>query len=208
MLVNSQGNTVQNLKGLFVGIVGPSGVGKGMIISRLKQEFPQFFYPLSHTTRVIRPGEKDGEVYNFLTVDQFKDEIKQENFLEWAIVHKQNYYGTLKKPIMEALVEGKIVIREIDMQGIMSIKKILEPKNLVAIFIKPENMDILRVRINRRGKLPEEEIERRMESAKKELEQIHECNYEVFSRENELEVCYAEIKGILMKESEKAGLNI
>ena len=75
------------LKGKLFIISGPSGVGKGTVIVELKKEYPQFVFPISHTTREIREGEKDGETYHFISVERFKEGISQGEFLEWAQVH-------------------------------------------------------------------------------------------------------------------------
>ncbi|MFA6521596.1 MAG: guanylate kinase, partial [Candidatus Gracilibacteria bacterium] len=98
-------------KGKFFLILGPSGSGKGTVMNFLKKEFSQAVFPVSATTRTPRPREKNGEVYNFLTKEDFERKIAAGEFLEWAIVHHDNYYGTLKKPIMDALDAGKMVIR-------------------------------------------------------------------------------------------------
>ncbi len=88
-----------------------SGSGKGTVIAHLRKVFPDAVFPLSCTTRSPRPGEKDGEVYHFINKEEFQRRIKAGDILEWAIVHHDNYYGTLKQPILDALKAGKIVIR-------------------------------------------------------------------------------------------------
>jgi len=196
------------MKGIFFAISGPSGVGKGTLIAKFKQEFPRFVFPISHTTRERRPEETDGQTYNFISVFDFQREIEEGNFFEWAIVHEKNYYGTLKKPIMGALEEGEIVMREVDMQGIASFRKILAPENLVTIFIYPEKFELLRLRIEKRGKLPEEEIQRRLKSAQYEIELGKECDYQILSMENGIEECYNELKKIIVAEATKVGINV
>lgn len=196
------------LKGKLFIISGPSGVGKGTVIKVLKNEFPQFIYPISHTTRQIRPGEKEGDVYHFISVERFKQGIEQEEFLEWAQVHGKDYYGTLKKPIMDALEHGNIVIREVDVQGFHSIRKVIPPENLVTIFLKAENLEKLLQRIARRGKLPEEELQRRMQSAEKEMKDADLFDYQVWSLEDKIPQCVDEVKKIIFEESTKAGLKI
>ena len=197
-----------DMKGILFIISGPSGVGKGTVIRELKREFPQFEYPISHTTRDIRPGEKDGEVYHFITKEEFEDEIEKGNFLEWAMVHQDNYYGTLKKTIMDALEEGKIIVREVDVQGAQSMQKVLDPKNLVTIFIKAESEKKLLGRIAKRGELPKEEVERRMESARKEMKLADEFDHQVWNYEGKVEDCISDVKDIMGNEIEKADLKI
>ncbi len=188
-----------NLKGTLFIISGPSGVGKGTIIRELKKKFPDFIYPISHTTREMRPGEKEGEVYHFITKSAFEEAIEHGEFLEWAKIHQSNYYGTLKEPIIAALEQGKNVIREVDVQGFHSIKKVIPPSHLVTIFITAESAEELIKRITKRGSLPQDEIDRRMESAKKELSEAYLFDYKVSNKENNIEECLQEIVKIIKK---------
>lgn len=158
-------------------IVGPSGSGKGSVISELKKRHPKFVFPISCTTREPRPTEKDGEVYHFVSRTEFEKGIKSGDFLEWAEVHKNHYYGTPKAPIFDALAFGKTVVREVDIQGFHSIKAIVPRAELISIFLVVKDLDELKMRILKRGKLPDEEIARRMESAKSEIAQSMDCDY-------------------------------
>ena len=117
-------------------ILGPSGSGKGTVMAYLHQEFKDAVFPISCTTRSPRPGEHDGDVYYFLNRDEFQKKIDAGEFLEWAKVHNDNMYGTLKKPILDALAAGKIVIREVDMQGVESIVKLLPRDQVVSILLQ------------------------------------------------------------------------
>ena len=192
---------------LFI-ISGPSGVGKGTVITELKKEYPRFVFPISHTTREIRTGEKDGETYHFISVERFKEGIEKGEFLEWAQVHKQNYYGTLKKPIMDALAAGKVIVREVDVQGFHSIKAVVPAEDLVTIFIKAESKERLLARIAHRGQLPEEELKRRMESMEKELAIAPEFDYQVWSIEDKVDKCVGEVERIIKEETAASGLKI
>lgn len=196
------------LKGLLIIISGPSGVGKGTVIRHLKKMYPQFKYPISHTTRDMRPGEKDGEVYHFITKDEFEQGIEDGDFLEWAQVHQTNYYGTLKKPIMDALKAGEVVVREVDVQGAQSMKKVVPPENLVTIFLKAEDKENLLSRIAKRGELPPDEIKRRMKSAEREMDMADEFDYQVWSLQNQIPKCVSDVDEIVRKEMEKAGISL
>jgi len=197
----------KKLTGLIFIISGPSGVGKGTVIRYLKKKYDWFQYPISHTTREIRPGEKDGEVYHFITKEEFERGIEAEEFLEWAQVHETNYYGTLKKPIMEALEAGEVVVREVDVQGAQSMKKVVPAKNLVTIFLKAESKEKLLSRIAKRGELPKAEIERRMRSAEKEMDQADDFDYQVWSLQDQIPKCVADTEEIVEAELKKAGLS-
>jgi guanylate kinase len=192
----------EDLKGVLILISGPSGVGKGTVIKELKKLFPNFIYPVSSTTRKMRPGEKDREVYYFISRDEFEKGILEGRFLEWACVHGENYYGMLKAPVIKALKEGKVVLREVDVQGVMSITDIMPAENLVTIFIKAASPEELLARISQRGKLPDDEIARRMESAKKELKLADNFKYQVFNRTGGVEECVDEVFDIIKKETE------
>lgn len=194
-----------NLKGILIIVSGPSGVGKGTVIRALKKDYPQFEYPISHTTREIRPAEKDGEVYHFITREEFEWGIKEGEFLEWANVHGMNYYGTLKKPIISALEEGKVVVREVDVQGAQSIQKVIPAENLVTIFIKAESTEKLLGRIANRGELPSDEIARRMESAAREMELAGEFDYQVWNLEGQVEKCVLDVEAIIEGELKRHG---
>ncbi len=185
------------MKGAFILILGPSGTGKGTVISYLRSAFPQAVFPLSCTTRSPRPREKDGEVYHFISKEEFKKRIDAGEFLEWAVVHNDNYYGTLKAPIQTALAEGKLVIREVDMQGVISIRKILGRENVKALFITSPSWDSLKNRIQKRAPLPQEELEHREKSFEKEMIFSRECDFVVMSEDGKIpEVC-AEVETII-----------
>lgn len=190
------------LKGKLFLIVGPSGVGKGTVIEHLKKLHPEFEYPISATTRDPRPGEEDGATYHFVDHDEFERMIEKGELLEYAIVHNKEYYGTLRAPIMKALEEGKVVIREVDMQGCESIQKVVPQKNLVSIFLTvPSKQDLIN-RIINRGKLPKEEIKRRMESAEREFAKGGEiCEYQVPSLNGKITECVEEVEKIILDES-------
>ncbi len=185
--------------GMFFLILGPSGSGKGTVITHLKKALSEAVFPLSCTTRPPRPREKDGEVYNFVTKEEFRRRIDAGEFLEWALVHNDNMYGTLKQPIMDALDAGKLVIREVDMQGVESIRKIFGPDRVKAIFITSPSWESLKTRILKRSQLPDEELHQREESYKKEMLFASQCDYVVMSEDGKIpEVC-AEVEGIIRR---------
>lgn len=103
-------------KGAILILSGPSGCGKSTLLKNVYKEIDEYYFSISTTTREPRPGEKHGVDYLFTTREEFQEDIKTGNFLEWAEVHG-NYYGTSLKPIKKALSEGKIVIFDIDVQG-------------------------------------------------------------------------------------------
>jgi guanylate kinase len=162
------------MKGKLFLIVGPSGSGKSSVLHKLKEQKTEYLYPLSATTRTMREGEKDGDIYHFLSKEEFKKGIEEDKFLEWAIVHQDNYYGLIKGPIMEGLEDGETIVREVDIQGFDSIREKIEPENLVTIFVTVPNKDELIDRIVNRAAISEDELEKRKESMHKEFNRARE----------------------------------
>ncbi len=185
------------MPGRFILILGSSGSGKGTVLAGLREKHPEFVFPLSCTTRAKRPNERAGEVYHFISKDEFEHKIEQGEFLEYAVVHQDHYYGTLKKPILEALAEGKTVIREVDVQGLRSIREIIPKEQLVSIFLTVPDWEILQERILKRAAMSIEEIERRYASYLQELTWIPECDYVVESTTGETEKLLNDVETVL-----------
>lgn len=174
------------LTGKFFLILGPSGSGKGTVLDALRDNHPDFVFPISCTTREPRPGEQDGEVYRFVSKEEFQRRMAAGDFLEWAVVHGENYYGTLKDEIMKPLSEGKTVIREVDVQGLRSIRELIPKENLTSIFLTVDGWETLQRRILKRSTLPQEELDRRYASFMKEMEWADECDIVIVSAEGEI----------------------
>jgi len=152
---------------LFV-ISGPSGVGKGTLVSNIMSRRDGLWLSVSATTRAPRKGEVDGKSYFFLTDEEFDQKIASNGFLEWANVHGKRY-GTLREKVVEKISEGVDVILEIDPQGALNVRENYPDAYL--IFIAPPSFDDLKARLVGRGTETEEQIERRLQTAKVELEQ-------------------------------------
>ncbi|MFH1284520.1 MAG: guanylate kinase [Candidatus Peregrinibacteria bacterium] len=183
-------------------IVGPSGSGKGTVINIFKKRYKAFVYPVSYTTREPRGDEENGEVYHFVSREKFKKMIKDGDFLEYAIVHSNNYYGTSKSDILGPLKAGAVVVREVDIQGFNSIKKLIPAENLVSIFMKVPDLEDLKGRILRRGEMTDEELKRRMDSALAEIAQAGECDYQVENKWGKINECVLNVEKIILKEIE------
>ena len=151
---------------LFV-IAGPSGVGKGTVIKELLDSDESLIYSVSSTTRKPRPGEVDGVNYNFLSEEQFKKSIDNDEFLEWAI-YNGNHYGTSKNTVNNALKNGKSIILEIEIQGALQIMG--KCPEAVFIFILPPSYDELEKRLRGRNTEDEQTIQNRLKITQKELE--------------------------------------
>lgn len=178
-------------------ILGPSGSGKGTVIVHLRRVFQAAVFPISCTTRAPRPGEKSGEVYYFVDKSEFQRRIQAGDFLEWAIVHNDNYYGTLKSPILDAIAGGKKVIREVDIQGVESIRALVPRDQVTSIFITTPSWENLRSRILKRSQISADELAKREASFRKEIAYSKKCDFIVRSEEGKIaEVC-GEVEGII-----------
>lgn len=178
-------------------ILGPSGSGKGTVLRYLRENYPEAIFPLSCTARAPREGEVEGEVYLFVSKDEFEERIERGDFLEYAIVHGTNYYGTLKESILTPMEEGKLVIREVDVQGLRSIRDLVHPENLTSIFLTVDSWETLRNRIVSRAEISEEEVERRHQSFLVEMEWAKEVDHVVVNQDGELQKTFDTLDGIL-----------
>jgi guanylate kinase len=158
-------------------ISGPSAVGKGTVCARLRELYPDPFYSVSMTTRPPRPGEIDGVSYHFVDVDEFRRLIEAGELLEWAVVHGTHYYGTPRGPVLAAVAHGRPVVLEIDLQGARQVKRNLPSARLV--FLAPPSWDELVSRLRGRGTEDEAAQERRLTTARLELEAQHEADFVV-----------------------------
>ncbi len=195
-----ESTTKREVKGKLYLILGPSGSGKGTVLQALRSKHPTFFFPVSCTTRPKRPHEVEGEVYHFVSKEEFERRKEAGEFLEWAVVHHDYSYGTLKAPIVEALEAGKTVIREVDVQGLRSIREIIPREQLVSIFLTVPGWDTLRRRILGRAAMSEEELARRHESFLREMEWAKECDHVIESIEGEIEALIAAVEGVIAEE--------
>jgi len=188
------------LKGTFFLIIGPSGVGKGSIISEIKKEWENknFTFPVTATTRQPREGEENGKDYLFMTKDEFEKGLENNEFIEHAIVHNVNYYGLPKKEVFTALEKGHNVIRELDIQGLLNLQKIIPKENLFSIFIMPPSIESLESRIRGRSTLPEEEITRRLQTAKKEILNAKKCDAVITSHDAKLKEAIIATKNAIL----------
>lgn len=165
-------------EGILLILSGPSGVGKGTVCRYLLTIKEALKLSVSTTTRPPRTGEVEGKEYNFTTTAHFKDMIKQDSFLEWAIVHDY-YYGTRREKVRELLLTGQDLILEIDVQGAKQIKE--KVSDAVSIFLAPPSREILEQRIIGRGTEDSERIRQRLETARREMDAYYLYDYLVIN---------------------------
>ncbi len=186
----------QKKQGNLIIISGTTCAGKGTVINELIKRNNDLALSISYTSRSIREGETNGKEYYFVSKEEFEEKIKKDEFLEYAIVHNSNYYGTPKKEIKEILDTGRDVILEIEVQGAQKVKELL-PETIL-IFIMAPSMEIVKERIKARGTENKEQIIKRFQTAYKEINEIPKYNCIVVN--DEVETAVKKIEAILISE--------
>ena len=166
-------------KGAILVLSGPSGAGKSTIINAASEEIGEYYFSISTTTREARIGEEDGVDYFFVSKENFEEDIKAGNFLEYAQVHG-NYYGTSLKPVKEALLQGKLVIFDIDIQGHRLVRAKMDDITTSA-FITPPTLHELERRLRARCTDDETVILKRIENAKEEILAVGEYDFTIIN---------------------------
>jgi len=150
-------------------ITAPSGAGKTSITKHLLKTFSgELAFSISAATRQKRNYEKDGVDYYFMSVDDFKEKIQQNAFVEWEMVYEGKYYGTLTSEIHRIWQEGKVPLLDIDVQGAVHVQQEHRDQTL-SIFIEPPSVDELKKRLNSRGTETPESLDTRLNKATYEL---------------------------------------
>ncbi|MFZ0879169.1 MAG: guanylate kinase [Candidatus Acidiferrales bacterium] len=174
-------------------VSGPSGSGKSTLVEKML-ELPGTMLSVSCTTRPPRSTESDGKWYNFISEDEFERMKRGGEFLEYAQVFGKNWYGTPRRSLDDARELGKDLVLEIDVQGATQVKKKLP--SAIAVFIVPPSRRELEKRIRARGQDSDDEIARRLDRARQELERYAEYDYTVINDDRERAV--REVQAIVL----------
>lgn len=185
---------------LLVIISGPSGVGKDAALMRMRELGFPFHFVVTATDRPQRPGEIPGVDYHFLSTDEFQDMIRDGEFLEWANVYGQ-LKGIPKWEVREALATGKDVVLRIDVQGAATIRA-LAPEAIL-IFMLAKNEEELRSRLQWRRTDTPEQIDHRIETARRELEHIPSFDYVIVNEQARLDEAVGQIRSIIRAEKQR-----
>ena len=179
--------------GMMFVLSSPSGAGKTTLTKKLADQNINFSISISHTTRKPRPNEIHGKDYYFVNEEEFNSLIKSNSFFEYAKIF-DNYYGTLKEPVLKFLSLGKDVLFDIDWQGTQQLKEI-KNLSLITFFILPPNIKVLKNRLLNRHQGQEELIKKRMNKFHEEISHWNEYSYVVVN--DDLELCHNEILNII-----------
>lgn len=155
--------------GKIIIITAPSGAGKTSITRHLMNTFPdQLVFSISAATRTRRDYEVDGVHYHFISVDAFREKIRNNEFVEWEMVYEGKYYGTLRSELEQAWKNGQTPLLDVDVQGAVHVQQ-QYPNNSLSLFIEPPSIEELRRRLEKRGSESDESIQTRISKADYEL---------------------------------------
>ncbi|RLD53277.1 MAG: guanylate kinase [Bacteroidetes bacterium] len=182
-------------EGKLIVFSAPSGSGKTtMVRELLKEEKFKLEFSVSATSRKKRPNEIEGKDYYFLSVDEFKQKIKENAFAEWEEVYENQFYGTLKSEIAHIRKKGYNVVFDIDVAGGISIKKLFKD-DCLTVFIQPPSISELEKRLRHRGTETTESLKKRLAKAEKEM--AYAENFDVTVVNNALEIAVIEVKELV-----------
>ncbi len=182
-------------KGKLIVFSAPSGSGKTTIVRHLLGlENLNLEFSISATSREPRGEEIEGKDYYFISTKDFKNHIKNDNFLEWEEVYRDNFYGTLKSEVARIWSLGKHVIFDIDVAGGLRIKKKF-PEETLAVFVKPPSVDELKIRLKKRKTESDERINMRIAKASVELATAPQ--FDKIIKNYDLEVALKEAEGLV-----------
>jgi guanylate kinase len=182
---------------LLLILSSPSGAGKTTLTRKLKEDFPELRFSVSHTTRTPRKAEVDGQDYHFVTRPDFERLVEKEAFLEWAEVHG-NLYGTSIAEIERGRADPECrgMIFDIDYQGARQIRA--KQPDVVGVFILPPSMDELLRRLRGRASETEEVVQKRFDVARREIEHYGFFDYLIVN--DRLDAAFDELRGIILVE--------
>jgi len=177
-------------------ISAPSGAGKTTMVKHLLSHFPQLEFSVSACSRPKRENETHGVDYYFLTVEEFKQRIQNNEFVEWQEVYPNSYYGTLKTEVERIWAKNHIVLFDVDVLGGINLKNIFKNK-AVSIFIAPPSISVLKERLEKRGTENAESLKQRIEKAEYEMKFQSQFDYVVVN--DNLQLAIEEITAIVSK---------
>ncbi len=196
-----------NRRGLMLVLSSPSGAGKTTIARRVLGEDPGVTASISHTTRARRPGEVDGKDYHFIDKQTFTQMRDEKAFLEWALVF-DNFYGTTRAPVDEALAQGRDVLFDVDWQGADSLREQAKD-DVVSVFVLPPTAGALEERLKARAQDSDDVVVRRMAGASNEIQHWNDYDYVLvnFDVEQSVAAVHAVLAAERLKRTRLTGLD-
>ena len=180
-------------KNIMVVLSSPSGVGKTTLTKKIQQKYKSFKISVSHTTRPPRSNEVNGVDYNFVSIKEFKQLIKENKFYEYAKIF-ENYYGTLKKNVDNLILKNDLIF-DIDWQGTKQLSNFKNLK-LIKVYLITENKEELKNRLVKRDQNSPEEIDKRFNSFDEDVKHWNDYDYIVINKN--LDICFKQIEKIIL----------
>ena len=187
---------------IMVILSSPSGVGKTTLTKKIQQKYQSFKISVSHTTRTPRSNEIDGVDYHFVSKERFQELIKQNKFYEYAKIF-ENFYGTLKKNVDEAILKNDIIF-DIDWQGTKQLSKFKNLK-LIKIYLITNNKEELKSRLIKRNQDTPEEVDKRYKSFDEDIKHWNDYDYVIINKN--LDVCFKQIENIINLHKQKISIS-
>ena len=185
------------ITGHLILIMAPSGSGKGMLLKHLRDTLGEkIYFAVSCTTRDPRPDEVIGEVYQFVSQDEFEQKVAEGAFLEWA-EFSGHHYGTLKDEILTPLKKGRVVVREVELQGILALREIIPAEHRTIIYIEAGSWEVLKRRIRKRAPISEEHLELRHQRYQEESKWKEFADVIIENNEGRLDEAKKEIEKLV-----------
>lgn len=191
--MTNEASSRKNKRTRMIVVAAPSGAGKSSFVDKITSEIPKLHDLITHTTRSMREGEVQGKPYHFINRQEFEEKIKEDYFIEWAQVHT-NLYGTSYEELNRAWDQGKVVIMDIDIQGVSTFKTKF-PEDVKTVFILPPSIDELRRRVMKRDGGKTADLEVRMKNAAIEMAKAAEFDVQIIN--DDFDRSYAEFKKII-----------
>lgn len=185
-----------NFRKQFIALAAPSGGGKTTLCRMLLEKYPSTCLSISFTTRPPRGGERNGVDYHFVTEDHFHGLSRSGDLVEWAKVHG-NYYGTSRAFLEDQCGEGKVVLLDIDVQGVESLKRVFGERCL-SIFILPPSLEELESRLRARNTESEEKLQERLRNSAEEIAKAQEFDHRIVNRD--LQQSFSELCALMERE--------
>jgi guanylate kinase len=190
-------------RSIMLVLSSPSGAGKTTISKKIQQKYQNFKISVSHTTRKPRPNEVEGIDYFFISEEGFKEQIKKNQFYEYAKIF-DNYYGTSREAVAELLKNRNDILFDIDWQGTQQLSK-FKDLNLIKIFILPPDKKELKKRLVERNQDKKDVVSQRLKSYDSDITHWSDYNFVIIN--DNLENCFRQIEKIIIQSKEKISLN-
>lgn len=183
-------------KGVFILVIGPTGSGKSTLMKHVTEQFPKLVLPYSYTTRAKRPEHLEGKHYKFISVEEFKQKIDAGAFLEWA-EYSGNYYGTVKNEVEQALSDGRILLKEVEVQGARQIRNLIPKEELMTVFVSSGDWASLEARVRARAPITDEELALRKQRYEDEITFQQEADTVILNTEGRKEKAKEDFKNLI-----------